>query len=140
MKFTRKEFMVSTAAFAVGGAPHKDAVDARHETDGDMGRAGDPHDVLREGVSFEVHLVPQPRVHQTGGAVGAVPAPLPAPREVHDGRGDVSDAGDGVDFSARHAYLKSIGIPEASIVNLKYYDYARSKYLALGMKDTMPPR
>ena len=46
---------------------------------------------------------------------------------------------DGEDVSARHAYLKSIGIPEASIVDLKYYDYARSKYLALGMKDTMPP-
>ena len=45
---------------------------------------------------------------------------------------------DGEDVSARHAYLKSIGIPEASIVDLKYYDYARSKYLALGMKDTMP--
>ena len=47
---------------------------------------------------------------------------------------------DGADVSARHAYLKSIGIPEASIINLTYYDYARSKYLALGMKDTMPPR
>ena len=45
---------------------------------------------------------------------------------------------DGEDVAARHAYLKSIGIPEASIVDLKYYDYARSKYLALGMKDTMP--
>jgi len=33
--------------------------------------------------------------------------------------------------------LKLYGIPESSIVDLKYYDYARSKYLALGMKDTM---
>ena len=47
---------------------------------------------------------------------------------------------DGEDISARHRYLNSIGIPEASIVNLEYYDYARSKYLALGMKDTMPPK
>ncbi len=45
---------------------------------------------------------------------------------------------DGVDTTARHRYLASIGIPENSIVDLKYYDYARSKYLALGMKDTMP--
>ena len=45
---------------------------------------------------------------------------------------------DGADVLARHAYLKSIGIPEEAIVDLKYYDYARSKYLALGMKDTMP--
>jgi hypothetical protein len=34
--------------------------------------------------------------------------------------------------------LNSIGISESAIVDLKYYDYARSKYLALGMKDTMP--
>ena len=26
----------------------------------------------------------------------------------------------------------------ASIVNLEYFDYARSKYIALGMPDTMP--
>jgi pyruvate formate lyase activating enzyme len=45
---------------------------------------------------------------------------------------------DGSDVAARHRYLNSIGIPEKSIVDLKYYDYARSKYLALGMKDTMP--
>ena len=45
---------------------------------------------------------------------------------------------DGADLSARHRYLNSIGIPESAIVDLKYYDYARSKYLALGMKDTMP--
>ena len=46
---------------------------------------------------------------------------------------------DGADISARHSYLKSIGIQEESIVDLKYYDYARSKYRALGMEDTMPP-
>ena len=45
---------------------------------------------------------------------------------------------DGADLAARHRYLNSIGIPESAIVDLKYYDYARSKYLALGMKDTMP--
>ena len=47
---------------------------------------------------------------------------------------------DGDDLAARHRYLHSIGIPESSIVNLEYYDYARSKYLALGLKDTMPPK
>ena len=47
---------------------------------------------------------------------------------------------DGDDILARHAYLRSIGILEESIVDLEYYDYARSKYLALGMKDTMPSR
>ena len=47
---------------------------------------------------------------------------------------------DGEDLVARHKYLNSIGIPEASIVNLEYFDYARSKYLALGMPDTMPPK
>ena len=45
---------------------------------------------------------------------------------------------DGADLAARHRYLNSIGISESAIVDLKYYDYARSKYLALGMKDTMP--
>ena len=45
---------------------------------------------------------------------------------------------DGEDLSARHRYLNSIGIDERSIVDLEYFDYARSKYLALGMKDTMP--
>ena len=44
----------------------------------------------------------------------------------------------GADLAARHRYLRSIGLPAASIVDLTYYDYARSKYLALGMKDTMP--
>ena len=47
---------------------------------------------------------------------------------------------DGEDVTARHRYLNSIGIPESSIVNLEYFDYARSKYLALGMEDTMPPK
>ena len=46
---------------------------------------------------------------------------------------------DGEDILARHRYLASLGIPKTSIVDLKYYDYARSKYLALGTKDTMPP-
>ena len=45
---------------------------------------------------------------------------------------------DGEDLAARHKYLNSIGIPESSIVNLEYFDYARSKYIALGMPDTMP--
>ena len=47
---------------------------------------------------------------------------------------------DGADLPARHRYLASLGIPEKSVVDLEYYDYARSKYLALGMKDTMPPK
>jgi pyruvate formate lyase activating enzyme len=50
----------------------------------------------------------------------------------------VPNCTDGVDLAARHRYLNFIGIPESAIVDLKYYDYARSKYLALGMKDTMP--
>lgn len=45
---------------------------------------------------------------------------------------------DGADLAARHSYLNSIGIPESQIVDLTYYDLARPKYLALGMKDTMP--
>jgi len=47
---------------------------------------------------------------------------------------------DGADIAARHRYLASIGITGKSVVDLEYYDYARSKYLALGMKDTMPPK
>ena len=47
---------------------------------------------------------------------------------------------DGEDIVARHRYLASLGIPKESVVDLEYYDYARSKYLALGMKDTMPPK
>ena len=52
----------------------------------------------------------------------------------------VPNCTDGVGLAARHAYLNAIGIPESSIVNLEYFDYARSKYLALGMEDTMPPK
>ena len=40
---------------------------------------------------------------------------------------------DGADLAARHDWLRSIGIPETAIVDLKYHDLARSKYLALGM-------
>ena len=47
---------------------------------------------------------------------------------------------DGADIAARHRYLASLGIPSKSIVDLEYMDYARSKYLALGMEDTMPPK
>ena len=47
---------------------------------------------------------------------------------------------DGEDIVARHRYLASLGIPKESVVDLEYYDYARSKYLALGMKDTMPKK
>ena len=42
------------------------------------------------------------------------------------------------DMPARYAYLDSIGIPRSSVVELEYHDYARSKYLALGIPDTMP--
>jgi hypothetical protein len=45
---------------------------------------------------------------------------------------------DGADLAARHRYLNSLGISEAAIADITYNDYARSKYLALGMKDTMP--
>ena len=44
------------------------------------------------------------------------------------------------DMSARYAYLDSIGIPKSSVVELEYHDYARSKYLALGIPDTMPEK
>ena len=47
---------------------------------------------------------------------------------------------DGADIKARHRYLASIGVREDRIVDLEYHDYARSKYLALGMKDTMPAK
>jgi pyruvate formate lyase activating enzyme len=43
------------------------------------------------------------------------------------------------DLAARHAYLDSLDIPRAAQVELEYRDLARSKYLALGMPDTMPP-
>jgi hypothetical protein len=45
---------------------------------------------------------------------------------------------DGQDLTARRKYIRSLGIPDSSVVELEYLDYARSKYLALGMKDTMP--
>ena len=44
------------------------------------------------------------------------------------------------DMPARYAYLESIGIAKKDVVELEYFDYARSKYLALGLKDTMPPK
>ena len=44
------------------------------------------------------------------------------------------------DMLARYAYLDSIGINRKDVVELEYFDYARSKYLALGIKDTMPHR
>jgi len=44
------------------------------------------------------------------------------------------------DMPARRAYLTSLGIAPKDIVELEYFDYARSKYTALGLKDTMPPR
>ena len=47
---------------------------------------------------------------------------------------------DGADISGRRRYLASLGIPESSIVNLEYFDYVRSKYFALGIPDTMPPK
>ena len=47
---------------------------------------------------------------------------------------------DGEDIVARHSYLASLGIPKEAVVDLEYYDYARSKYLALGMEDTMPKK
>lgn len=43
-------------------------------------------------------------------------------------------------LAARRAYIRSLGIPDQSVVQLEYLDYARSKYLALGMKDTMPAK
>ena len=47
---------------------------------------------------------------------------------------------DGEDLAARHRDLDALGIPGSRVVDLEYFDYARPKYLALGMKDTMPPR
>lgn len=47
---------------------------------------------------------------------------------------------DGDDIAARHQYLNSLGLEDRQIVELEYHDYARSKYLALGLKDTMPKR
>lgn len=45
---------------------------------------------------------------------------------------------DGADIAARHAFLRSLGIPEPAIVDLACHDMSRSKHLALGMEDTMP--
>ena len=47
---------------------------------------------------------------------------------------------DGEDLAARHRYLGSLGLGENQVVDLEYFDYARSKYQALGLKDTMPPK
>ena len=47
---------------------------------------------------------------------------------------------DGDDLKARHAYLASLGIPKECRIELEYHDYARSKYQALGMEDTMPKK
>ena len=44
------------------------------------------------------------------------------------------------DMPARYAYLDSIGIARKDVVELEYLDYARSKYLALGIPDTMPKK
>ena len=44
------------------------------------------------------------------------------------------------DMPARYAYLDSISIPRSSVVELEYFDYARSKYKALGIPDTMPEK
>jgi len=47
---------------------------------------------------------------------------------------------DGEDIKARHRYLNALGIGDKQIIDLEYHDYARSKYQALGMKDTMPAK
>ena len=44
------------------------------------------------------------------------------------------------DMPARYAYLESIGISRKDVVELEYFDYARSKYQALGIPDTMPEK
>ena len=44
------------------------------------------------------------------------------------------------DMPTRYAYLESIGISRKDVEELEYFDYARSKYQALGIKDTMPER
>ena len=44
------------------------------------------------------------------------------------------------DMPARYAYLDSIGISRKGVVELEYFDYARSKYQALGIPDTMPEK
>ena len=47
---------------------------------------------------------------------------------------------DGQDAADRHRYLRSIGIRDEDVAELEYMDLARSKYAALGMPDTMPPK
>ena len=42
------------------------------------------------------------------------------------------------DMSARYAFLDTLGIARKDVVELEYHDYARSKYQALGIPDTMP--
>ena len=44
------------------------------------------------------------------------------------------------DMPRRYAYLNSIGISRDQVVELEYFDYARSKYQALGLPDTMPKK
>lgn len=47
---------------------------------------------------------------------------------------------DGDDLAARHRDLDEMGVPKEARVELEYNDYARAKYLALGLPDTMPPK
>ena len=44
------------------------------------------------------------------------------------------------DMPDRYAYLDSVGIARSDVVELEYFDYARSKYQALGLDDTMPKK
>lgn len=44
------------------------------------------------------------------------------------------------DLSLRYDYLASIGVPRQGVVKLDYHDNARSKYQALSLVDTMPPK
>ena len=44
------------------------------------------------------------------------------------------------DLHLRYKYLDSIGIARQNIVKIDYHDNARSKYLALNLVDTMPPK
>ena len=44
------------------------------------------------------------------------------------------------DMPARYAYLDSIGIARTDVAELEYFDYARSKYQALGIPDSMPKK
>ena len=44
------------------------------------------------------------------------------------------------DMAARYAYLDSIGVSRTNVVELEYFDYARTKYRALGLPDTMPKK